>query len=55
MGSCTFTLTAAMRLPRTSAGSNCFLKNSRHSCTMASRKAAMCVPPWVVCWPLTKL
>lgn len=30
------------------------LKKSRRVLTMASRKAAWCVPPCVVCWPLTK-
>jgi hypothetical protein len=54
-GSITFTLTAATMPVRTSPASQSFLKNSLMVLATASRKAPWCVPPWVVCWPFTKL
>ena len=53
-GSWILTLMAPTIDCRTSAGSKAFLKWSRTVFTTASRNAAWWVPPWVVCWPLTK-
>ncbi|OQB88497.1 MAG: hypothetical protein BWX86_02662 [Verrucomicrobia bacterium ADurb.Bin122] len=54
-GSITRTAMAATTDWRMSAASYSFLKKLRTVCTRPSRKAARCVPPMVVCWPLTKL
>ena len=52
-GSITLTLMAATSDLRTSAGSKGLPQKSRATLTMASRKAARCVPPKGVYCPLT--
>ena len=53
-GSSTFTDTAAIMPLRMSEYSKLRPKNSLMVRDTDSLKAVRCVPPWVVCWPLTK-